>query len=164
MAWGGQSFGAMAGKPRPYTRAEVAFATPIIQVMSRLNTWIYRATNGRLGGRFLRGAPVMLLTTVGARSGERRVAPLIYVRDGERVVVVASKGGMDHHPQWYRNLVANPDVEVQIGAAVRPMRARTASREEKAALWPKAVAVYRDYDDYQARTARDIPVVVLEPR
>ncbi len=154
----------MAGKPRPYTRAEVAFANPIIQLMSRVNTWAYRATNGRLGGRFLRGAPVMLLTTVGARSGERRVAPLIYVRDGERVVVVASKGGMDHHPQWYRNLVANPDVEVQIGAAVRSMRARTASREEKAALWPQAVAVYRDYDDYQARTARDIPVVVLEPR
>jgi len=164
VARGGQSIVAMAAAPRPYTKTEVAFATPIIQVMSRLNTWIYRATNGRLGGRFRRGAPVLLLTTTGRRSGVRRVAPLIYVRDGERLVVIASQGGMDHHPQWYRNLVAHADVEVQIGAAVRPMRARTASREEKAALWPKAVAVYRDYDDYQARTARDIPVVVLEPR
>ena len=154
----------MPAAPRPYTKAEVAFANPIIQAMSRINTWLYRATSGRIGGRFLRGAPVMLLTTIGAKSGQRRVAPLIYVRDGERIVVIASKGGMDHHPQWYRNLVAHPDVEVQIGAAVQPMRARTASREEKAALWPKAVAVYRDYDDYQARTTRDIPVVILEPR
>lgn len=154
----------MAGTARPYTKREVAFANPIIKAMSRVNTWVYRATGGRLGGRFLRGAPVLLLTTVGRKSGQRRTAPLIYVRDGARLVVIASKGGMDHHPLWYRNLVANPDVEVQLGTEIRPMRARTASREEKAALWPKAVAVYRDYADYQARTARDIPVVILEPQ
>jgi len=154
----------MAGKPRPYTKREVAFANPIIQLMSRVNTWAYRATNGKLGGRFMRGAPVLLLTTVGRKSGQRRVAPLIYGRDGERVLLIASKGGMDHHPSWYHNLVANPEVEVQIGAETTPMRARTASREEKAALWPAMVKVYRDYDDYQARTARDIPLVILERR
>ncbi|MBX3024382.1 nitroreductase family deazaflavin-dependent oxidoreductase [bacterium] len=154
----------MASAPRPFSKTEVAIANPIIKLMSRLNTWAYRATNGRVGGRFLRGAPVLLLTTIGRKSGARRVAPLIYARDGERLLLVASKGGMDHHPLWYRNLDANPQVEVQIGAEVRAMTARTASAEEKRALWPKAVAVYRDYDDYQARTQRDIPLVILTPR
>lgn len=154
----------MAAQPRPFTKTEMAIANPIIKLMSRVNTWAYRATNGRLGGRFLRGAPVLLLTTVGRKSGQPRVAPLIYARDGERLLIVASKGGMDHHPLWYRNLVARPEVEVQVGAETRPMRARTATREEKAALWPRVVEVYRDYDDYQARTTRDIPLVILEPR
>ena len=154
----------MASAPRPYTKREVAFANPIIKLMSRANTWIYRATNGRVGGRFLRGAPVLLLTTVGRKSGAPRVAPLIYGRDGDRVLLIASKGGMDHHPLWYHNLVATPEVEVQIGAEVRRMTAHTASPAEKRALWPKMVAVYRDYDDYQARTARDIPLVILTPR
>lgn len=154
----------MASPPRPYTKAQVAFANPIIKAMSRINTWAYRATSGRVGGRFMRGAPVLLLTTVGRRSGARRVAPLIYARDGDRLLIVASKGGMDHHPLWYHNLVATPEVEVQIGAESRPMTARTATPAEKAALWPKVVTVYRDYADYQARTSRDIPVVVLSPR
>jgi deazaflavin-dependent oxidoreductase (nitroreductase family) len=153
----------MAAAPRPFTKTEMAIANPIIKLMSRVNTWAYRATNGRLGGRFLRGAPVLLLTTVGRKSGARRVAPLIYARDGERVLLVASKGGMDHHPLWYRNLVANPEVEVQIGAEVRRMTARTATAAEKQALWPTMVAVYRDYDDYQARTTRDIPLIILTP-
>jgi deazaflavin-dependent oxidoreductase (nitroreductase family) len=154
----------MAGHARPFTKTEMAFANPIIKLMSRVNTWAYRATNGRLGGRFLRGAPVLLLTTIGRKSGQARVAPLIYARDGERLLIVASKGGMDHHPLWYHNLVARPEVEVQVGAETRPMRARTASREEKAALWPRVVEVYSDYDDYQARTTRDIPLVILEGR
>jgi len=79
-------------------------------------------------------------------------------------VIVASKGGMSQHPVWYLNLEANPDVEVELGSTRRPMRARRASDEEKAKLWPRLVAMYRDYDDYQARTDRNIPVVVLEPR
>lgn len=154
----------MAGSARPYTKTEVAIANPIIKAMSRLNTWAYRATGGRLGGRFLRGAPVLLLTTVGRRSGQPRVAPLIYLRDGERLVLVASKGGMDHHPLWYRNLAADPQVTVQIGREVLPMRARTADAAEREALWPRLLAIYPDYADYQARTARRIPVVILEPR
>ena len=149
---------------KPYTKTEIAIVKPIMKVMSRLNTWAYRATGGRVGGKFLRGAPVMLLTTIGRKSGQKRVAPLLYLRDGDKVIIVASKGGMPHHPLWYRNLVANPEVEAQIGIEVRSMRARTASKEEKAAYWPRLTAMYRDFDDYQGRTDRDIPVVVLTPR
>ncbi len=154
----------MAKTPRPFTKTEVAIANPIIKVMSRVNTWAYRATGGRLGGKFRGGAPVFLLTTVGRKTGRRHTLPLLYLRDGDAVVTVASKGGMDHHPLWYRNLVAHPDVEVQIGTEVRPGRARTASAAEKAALWPRLVAMYPDYADYQARTTREIPVVIITPR
>ena len=117
---------------------------------------------GRVGGRFLRGAPVLLLTTQGRRSGEPRTAPLLYLEDGGRIVIVASKGGMSHHPLWYRNLQADPECEVEIGRERRVVRARVATAEEKRDLWPKLLAMYRDYADYQARTERDIPVVILE--
>jgi deazaflavin-dependent oxidoreductase (nitroreductase family) len=151
-------------QPRPFTKTEVAIAKPLIKWMSRLNTWAYRASGGRIGGKFRGGAPVMLLTTIGRKTGTRHTLPLLYLRDGEAVVTVASKGGMDHHPLWYRNLVANPEVEVQIGTRVQPGRARTASDGEKVALWPRLVAMYPDYAAYQARTARSIPVVIIDPR
>ena len=151
-------------KARPYSATEVAIANPIIRIMSRLNTWAYRMTGGRLGGTFLRGAPVMLLTVVGRKSGRQLTVPLLFLRDGERVITVASKGGMDHHPLWYLNLLANPAVDVQIGTDVRPMRAHPADDTERAHYWPQLVAMYRDYADYQARTERKIPVVVLSPR
>jgi deazaflavin-dependent oxidoreductase (nitroreductase family) len=131
--------------------------------MSALNVWVYRLSGGRIGGRFLRGAPVCLVTTTGRKSGEPRTAPLLYLADGPRVVIVASQGGMSKHPVWYLNLTANPRCTVEIGSEKRAMVARTASAEEKAALWPRLVAMYRDYADYQARTERDIPVVILEP-
>jgi deazaflavin-dependent oxidoreductase (nitroreductase family) len=131
--------------------------------MSRANTWAYRFSGGRLGGRFPGGAPVLLLTTVGRRSGRPRTAPLLYLSEGDDLVVVASKGGMSHHPLWYKNLEANPRVEVEIGTARRTMLARRATAAEKAALWPRLVTMYRDYDAYQARTERDIPVVILSP-
>jgi len=154
----------MARPPKPFTATEVAIANPLIKLMSRVNTWAYRATNGRVGGRFRGGAPVMLVTITGRKTGRRLTVPLLYLRDADRVVTVASKGGMDQHPLWYRNLVANPDVDVQIGAETTAMRARTASPAEKTALWPRLVAMYPDYDAYQARTTREIPVVILEPR
>jgi deazaflavin-dependent oxidoreductase (nitroreductase family) len=153
----------MANQPRPFTKTEVAIADPLIKAMSKLNTWAYRATSGRVGGKFRGGAPVMLVTTIGRKSGRRLTTPLLYLRDGDRVVTVASKGGMDHHPLWYRNMVANPAVDVQIGRDITAMRARTADASEKAALWPKLVAMYPDYAQYQARTTRDIPVVILSP-
>ena len=149
---------------RPYTKTEIAIANPLIRLMSRLNTWAYRATGGRVGGKFRSGAPVMLLTTIGRKSGRRLTIPLLYLRDEGRIVTVASKGGMDHHPLWYRNLVANPAVDVQIGTETSAMQAHTASDAEKSALWPKLVAMYPDYATYQTRTARNIPVVVLTPR
>jgi F420H(2)-dependent quinone reductase len=149
---------------RPLTPTQVAIAKPVIRVLSRLNTWVYRLTKGRIGGTYLHGVPVLLLTVVGRKTGRRVTVPLTYLEDGERVVVAASRAGMDQHPLWYHNLVANPDVDVQIGAAVRSMRAHTADDGERAALWPKLVALNPDYGAYQARTPRQIPVVVLTPR
>jgi len=148
---------------RPYTPTEERIASVVVKWMSKANTWIFRATGGKLGNKFLRGAPVCLVTTIGRKTGEPRIAPLLYLEDGPNVVLVASKGGMSHHPLWYRNMQANPTVEVEIGTEKRRMTARTASDAEKAALWPRLVAMYPDYDDYQARTTRNIPVVICSP-
>jgi deazaflavin-dependent oxidoreductase (nitroreductase family) len=148
---------------RPFTPAEERIGTVLIRYMSRANKWIYRLTGGRLGRRFF-GAPVMFLTTTGRKSKEPRTVPLLYLVDGENVVTVASKGGMSHHPLWYRNLVDDPAVMVEFEGRTRAMVAHTAGPEEKRALWPKLVAMYPDYDAYQARTERDIPVVVLRPQ
>jgi deazaflavin-dependent oxidoreductase (nitroreductase family) len=145
------------------TEAELRRAKPFIRAMSAANTFVFRLTGGRLGGRFLRGAPVGLLTTTGRKSGQRRTTPLIYLDDGERVLLVASQGGLPKHPLWYGNLSAAPDVTFQRPRGpVRSYRARTAAPDEKRALWPRLCAIYPDYADYQARTDRDIPVVILE--
>jgi deazaflavin-dependent oxidoreductase (nitroreductase family) len=122
---------------------------------------IYRVSRGRLLGRFGE-APMLLLTTVGRRSGQERTHPLLYVEDGDALVVVASAGGQAAHPAWYLNLVANPAVSVQIGGPRTSRRARTATGEERERLWARVTAVYRTYDEYQARTAREIPIVVLD--
>ena len=149
---------------RPYTATEVAIANPVIRVMSRLNTWAYRLTGGRLFGKWLHGEPIILVTVTGRKSGRKLTVPLIHLRDGDRMIVVASKGGMDKHPLWYLNLVANPDVEVQSGSERRAMRAHTADESERAHYWPKVVALNADFTDYQARTERKIPLVILTPR
>jgi len=150
--------------PRPFTAREEKVGTSVIRIMSKLNTWAYRASGGWIGGKFFGGAPVLLLTTIGRKSGQPRVSPLLYLKDGETYVVVASKGGMSHHPLWFKNLEANPKVEVEVGREKLPMTARRATGEEKAALWPKLVAMYADYAVYQQRTDRDIPVVICSPR
>ena len=152
------------GRLPAYTPFQEKLASPLIRAASAANTWIYRLSGGRIGGRFPRGAPVLLLTTTGRKSGQPRTAPLLYLGDGDNLLIVASKGGMSQHPVWYLNLEANPDVDVEVGSERRRMRARRASDEEKAKLWPRLVAMYRDYDDYQARTDRNIPVVILSPR
>ena len=149
---------------RPWSKSEEKIGSFAVQMMSKANTWIYRASGGKLGAKFVGGAPVFLLITKGRKSGEPRTAPLIYLQDGDDYVLVASKGGMSHHPAWYLNLEANPECEVEIGRARSPMRARRVSDEEKATLWPRLLAIYPDYDDYQARTERNIPVVRLSPR
>jgi deazaflavin-dependent oxidoreductase (nitroreductase family) len=135
-----------------------------MRLVSRLNTWVYRASGGRIGGRIPGGGPVGLLGMTGRRSGRRLTLPLVYARDGARVVLVASQGGMPRHPIWYRNLEAHPDVEFQIGRERRAYRARTARGEEREAAWKLACAVYPDFAEYQKRTQREIPVVVLDPR
>jgi deazaflavin-dependent oxidoreductase (nitroreductase family) len=121
----------------------------------------YLATDGADGG-VEGGTPMLILTTVGRRSGEWRSTPLIFGRDGDRCVVVASIGGADHHPQWYLNLEADPRVEVQVMADQFPARASTATGEERERLWRLMTEVYPTYDEFQSRTTREIPVVVLE--
>jgi deazaflavin-dependent oxidoreductase (nitroreductase family) len=147
----------------PYTAAQERYASFFVKWMTVANKLVYRLTDGRIGGRFMHGAPVCLVTSVGRKSGEPRTVALIYLADGDDVVLVASKGGMSHHPQWYLNLEANPDAEVQIGGVKQAMRARRVSDEEKAVLWPRLLQIYPDYDDYQARTTRNIPVLRLSP-
>ena len=110
------------------------------------------------------GSPILLLHHVGAKSGTKRVSPLIYVPDGDDVVVVASKGGVDKHPAWFHNLRANPETEVELPReGRRRVRARVAGDEERERLWPKAVAIYKPYAEYQTHTERKIPLVILEP-
>jgi deazaflavin-dependent oxidoreductase (nitroreductase family) len=137
---------------------------PILRYATQLHVLIYRATRGRIGHRFRGGPPMLLLDDVGARTGVRRTTPLVYIRDGENVVIVASKGGHPRHPAWFHNLKANPDAHVQIGATRGAVRARVADPPERARLWPKAIEIYPGYADYQQRTAREIPLVILEPR
>jgi deazaflavin-dependent oxidoreductase (nitroreductase family) len=140
----------------------------LLKYGGRAQVWLYRRTDGRVGGKWRVGAgfrkpvPVLLLDHVGRKSGRSFTVPLLYLRDGDDLVVVASQGGLPRHPQWYRNLVANPDTTVQVGAEHRRVRARVASAEEKAVLWPRLVDLYADFDNYRAWTDRDIPVVVLE--
>ena len=150
-------------QPKPFTPEQERRGDLFIKLMSKANTGIYRRTGGRLGAKF-GGAPVCLLTTTGRTSGEPRTMPLLYLRDGDDVVVVASKGGFSEHPQWYRNLLVHPEVTVEIGRERLPMTARVADDAEKAALWPRLVAMYQSYDQYQQRTDRDIPVVNSSPR
>jgi deazaflavin-dependent oxidoreductase (nitroreductase family) len=153
-------------RPAQSTEAELRRAKPFIKAMSAANVWLFRLTGGRIGAKFPNhGSPVGLLTTQGRKSGAKRIAPLIYLADGPRIVLVASQGGLPKHPVWFLNLEASGDVSFETReTGVRAYRARRASAQEKTALWPRLCEVYPDYASYQARTDRDIPVVVLEPR
>jgi F420H(2)-dependent quinone reductase len=128
------------------------------------HTALYRLTGGRIGHRVPGAPPMLLLDHVGAKSGAKRTSPLVYVRDGEDLVLVASKGGYPKSPGWFYNLKANPDTEVQLGSEHRRVHARVADVEERKRLWPKALKVYGGYEDYQRRTEREIPLMILEPR
>jgi F420H(2)-dependent quinone reductase len=128
------------------------------------HTAIYRLTGGLIGHRFPGMPSMLLLDHVGAKSGARRTSPLLYMKDGDDLVIVASKGGYPKHPGWYHNLRANPDTTVQVGSSKRPVRARVATATERKRLWPRVVDVYSGYRGYQERTGREIPLVILEPR
>jgi deazaflavin-dependent oxidoreductase (nitroreductase family) len=121
----------------------------------------YEATDGA-EGHIWNGAPILVLTTKGAKSGETRKHALIYGQDGDRYLIVGSVGGAPKHPQWYRNLTANPNVEVQVLGDKFAATARTATPEEKPHLWEIMNKVWPSYDSYQERTDREIPVVILE--
>lgn len=122
----------------------------------------YRETGGAVGHIWREGSTILLLTTTGRTSGEKRTVPLIYAKDGDRYVIIASKGGAPDHPGWYKNIEKNREVELQVKDEVFRARARDATGEERERLWRKANEVWRYYDDYQKRTPREIPVVVLE--
>jgi len=137
---------------------------PLLRRLMGVHTVVYRATGGVVGHRFPGAPPMLLLDHVGARSGTKRTTPLVYVEDGDDVVLVASKGGHPRHPAWFHNLRANPNATVQIGSERRAVTARVATAAERSRLWPMAVDTYGGYAGYQERTDREIPLVVLEPR
>ena len=151
----------MAGNRPKYM--DTAFGDFAVKWMSRINTFMYRRNDGKgLGGNF-QGIPVALLTTTGRKSGEPRDSPLYFHRDGDKVIVAASKGGSDKHPMWYLNLKADPKVTVQIKDEKLSLTAREATEAERELYWPKLVAMYPTYEDYQSWTERKIPLVVCEP-
>jgi deazaflavin-dependent oxidoreductase (nitroreductase family) len=134
----------------------------MIRTVTPINRFLFKLTNGNIGGRFGR-VKILLLTTSGRKSGRLRTVPLQYFRDGDNFVVVGSNGGDDRHPAWWLNLQADPKGEVQIGSKKLPVEGRAATPEEKARIWPNVVAAYPGYDKYQARTPREIPLVLLRP-
>jgi F420H(2)-dependent quinone reductase len=130
---------------------------------SRVNTYLYRRNNGEGLGGTVQHIPVALLTTTGRKSGQPRVSPLYFLRDGDRVIVAASRGGSDKNPMWYLNVKANPKVQVQIKKEILDLTARDANDEERQRYWPQLVQMYPSYEDYQSWTDRVIPLVVCEP-
>jgi F420H(2)-dependent quinone reductase len=138
---------------------------PLLRRAAGVHIALYRVSGGRIGHTIPGvGGRMLLLDHVGAKSGMKRTAPLLYIPDGGDIVVVASKGGYPKHPAWFHNLMANPDTTAQIGTERRSVHARVARPEERERLWPEAVRAYHGYADYQARSkGREIPLVILEP-
>ena len=131
-----------------------------VKTLSAFHRGIYAASAGRVGAR-IAGMPVLLLATVGRKTGKRRVVPLTYIEDGDSIVLVASYGGRPHNPAWFDNLMAAGEGEVVIGRERRGVRARQASPEERARLWPQIIETYDGYAAYQAKTDREIPLAIL---
>lgn len=136
---------------------------PVLGRLMAGHARLYRATGGRLGARVPGLPPMLLLDHVGARTGTKRTTPLVYMPDGDDLVIVGSKGGYPSHPAWLHNLRANPETEVQVGGRRMKVRAREATGEERQRLWAKAVLYHPQWGRYQRRTDRAIPVVVLSP-
>jgi deazaflavin-dependent oxidoreductase (nitroreductase family) len=133
-----------------------------LKLGSGVHTGLYRATGGKLFGRMGK-SPIMLLNTVGRKTGRKRTSPLLYVMDGEDFVIIASKGGAPAHPAWYLNLKANPDATVEVGDREVRVRPEEVDSEEKVRLWQKMIEMYPTYDDFQTKTKREIPLLVLRP-
>ena len=140
--------------------------TPLVEkgqsLFTEAHALIFSSTGGR-AGRVFRGSPVLLLVTTGRRTGKRRTTPLMYLRDGEDFVVVASNGGAPKHPAWFLNLRTNPEVTVEVGGRKLRVRTQEAGPEEKVRLWPELVAMYPNFLEYQKKTERELPVIVLRP-
>jgi deazaflavin-dependent oxidoreductase (nitroreductase family) len=147
---------------RFYSRLSQAIGATGLRWTGKLNVPLYRLSGGRVGGRVGR-APVLLLTTTGRKSGQARTAPVVYLADGADFVVIGSNAGNARAPAWSLNLKANPEAEVEVGRRKAPVRARVAEGEERADLWRRHNEQYAGFDEYEARTNRDIAVFVLEP-
>lgn len=143
---------------RPWDRRTAAGQ----RFITALHTWIYRLSGGRIGGMIV-GAPVVLLMTLGRRSRQLRTTPLIYLRDGDALVLVASNGGTLASPGWWHNLQANPNALIQLGRKIISVQAAQADAAERARLWPRVTQLYHGYSEYQQRTPREIPLVILRP-
>ena len=148
---------------RSYTRFSMALPDWALRAVGKLNVPLYRLTGGRLFGS-VGGSPVVLLTTTGRKSGQKRTAPVIFMRKGASIVVIGSNAGNARPPAWALNLVANPDAEVQVGGKSWPVAARVTEGQERTDLWKKFNEQYSGFDNYKAATARKILVFVLDPR
>ncbi|HXD53952.1 MAG TPA: nitroreductase family deazaflavin-dependent oxidoreductase [Solirubrobacteraceae bacterium] len=146
-----------------WSRFSMSLGRSGLRLAGKMNIPVYRATRGRVWGKVGK-APVLLLTSTGRRSGQQRVAPVVYLADGANVIVIGSNAGNKNEPGWSFNLKANPDAHVEIGAEHRDVRARVAEGEERERLWKAMNVQYSGFDDYEAKTSRDIAVFVLEPR
>jgi deazaflavin-dependent oxidoreductase (nitroreductase family) len=146
-----------------YSRASHALGATGLRWTGKLNVPLYRLSGGRIGGRVAK-APVLLLTTTGRKSGQPRTAPVVYLADGDRFVVINTNAGNERVPAWSLNLRANPEAEVEVGRKRLPVRARIAEGEERAELWRKHNEQYSGFDDYAEKLSRDIAVIVLDPR
>jgi deazaflavin-dependent oxidoreductase (nitroreductase family) len=136
---------------------------PLFDRLFKGHVALYRWTNGVIGHRFPGAPPMLLLDHVGAKTGKLRTTPLAYITDGDDYVIVASKGGHPKNPAWFHNVLASPNVRIQVGARRMTVRGRTATSGERERLWPKVVETYPGYQGYQDRTSREIPLVILEP-
>lgn len=160
----------MTAAPKRPEQLDSPLLPKIFRYMGRAQVWVYRKTNGRIGGKWRIGAgfrkpvPTLLLEHRGRKSGKVFTVPLLYLVDGPDLVVVASQGGLPNNPQWYRNLVVEPNTTAQVGPERRPVEAVTADPQQRSRLWPRLVELYADFDTYQSWTEREIPVVILRPR
>jgi deazaflavin-dependent oxidoreductase (nitroreductase family) len=141
----------------------VPFVRKVMRLYTRLNVWVFKKSNGTLMTKFPGGYPICMVGMTGRKSGQRREVALIHLPQGDNKLLVASQGGLDVDPVWYKNIIANPQVDIMVGGVTKNYAARQASADEKRALWPHLLSLYPGFDEYQARTDRDIPVLICTP-
>lgn len=150
-------------KPKQIENLNSAKVGTAIKWMSKVQTWIFKKSGGKLGNKFLKGAEVGILTTIGRKSGAPRESPLLFLQEGQRIVLVASQGGRATNPMWYLNLMANPSVTFQTKEGLFKLTAREATAPERDEYWPKLDAMYSDFVNYRSYTDREIPIVICDP-
>lgn len=137
--------------------------TGLHRFITKTHINLYRRTKGTIGGN-IAGRSLLLLMTIGRKSGQERTTPLLYVKDGSDYILIASYGGAPQDPLWFRNLQENPNVKIQVGPDVLDVTARKANPEERARIWPMVTSQFKNFADYQTKTTREIPVVILTPK